>query len=182
LSGKKVTIDIHWKRYNQTSLLRHGQQRLDNGVEDFLDECKLEGRDCFKFKYTLPFVENTRCQVEIFGKLWYLPFNNGKEQRPLYPIAQSTDLSKECVIRCYWQNRLVPFSVVNELPLFKSADNQQNVSKRWKRRVVGILLFDWNFENIANNKLKFTTNVQETLQNTNDIACSIWNHKKTFKA
>ena len=66
------------------------------------------------------------------------------------------------VFSIFWQNRLVPETVVNRLPLFKNIKvsdldcDKLGIARKWKDRLKGFLFFDWNFHSISNNKLKFT--------------------------
>lgn len=80
-------------------------------------------------------------------------------------VNNISDLQSEyfnSMFSVYWQNRLVPYSVVNSLPFFKNMPlkildcNNQNISENWKFRLKGFLFFDWTSHNISNNKLKLT--------------------------
>jgi hypothetical protein len=110
--------------------------------------------------------------LNIFSKFWYIPFENDSEQRPWLPMLSNQHSSSEedegsVIIRCYWQNRLVPWTVLQNLALFGDVQNfinaKKSISQRWRRRLVGILLLDWNFDEIANNKLRFKINLEELL-------------------
>ena len=95
-------------------------------------------------------------------------FENNGYMEPVEPV-ESSDLSSTLhklhdtsTFSIFWQNRLVPESVINKLPLFKNikvtdldCDNA-GIARKWRDRLKGFLFFDWNFHSISNNKLKFT--------------------------
>ncbi len=105
----------------------------------------------------------------VYGFLFYFPFQNGLETKPDYEsyVQESSDSNEEItkdttndrMIQVYWQNRLVPESLLSQLPFFPSSHGNTNtskyeVAKQWKNRIGGFLFFDWNFRHISNNKLK----------------------------
>lgn len=66
------------------------------------------------------------------------------------------------VFSVYWQNRLVPNSVCDRIPIFNQIASsalgleEQKIASKWQGRIKGFLFFDWSFHNISNNKLKLT--------------------------
>lgn len=74
--------------------------------------------------------------------------------------GRSRDRPNDRMIQVYWQNRLVPESILSHLPFFPSTHSNSAVSKKdsvakdWKNRIGGFLFFDWSFRHISNNKLK----------------------------
>jgi hypothetical protein len=178
-SGKKVTIDLHCWPYNQVRLLQAIHQRLDDEVQDFIDACALQGRESFKFQYIIPMSDNSR--PVVFGQLFYLPFKNDVEQRPRLPDVAENEFSDACMIRCYWQNRLVPGSTLKDLHFFGGAWQQWGISNKWRKRILGILWFDWNYYDIANNKLKFNSNVETTLKDGANVEFNIADRNNTFR-
>lgn len=68
----------------------------------------------------------------------------------------------DAVFSVFWQDRLVPETVLNRLPCFKDLPSSvidcssQSIAHQWRGRIKGFLFFDWEFHNISNNKLKFT--------------------------
>lgn len=172
--------------------------KLDNHVIDYIDECKIRDRRPFEVMMTIPEVPHEKKkEVHIFGMFWYLPFEDDKEQRPELPtmmpsssfsLSSSTssstgagasesdytnqEFSNNCIIRCYWQNRLVPWSILKNLPFMSGADSLRTISPKWRKRIVGILFLDWNFDDIANNKLRFRQNLEDILFQNRDISIS----------
>lgn len=107
------------------------------------------------------------------GFLFYFPFQNGSETKPNFEIYSTEgeditnadepkprgDISSEHMIQVYWQNRLVPESLLWQLPFFPSTHSNTSLAKyeipkNWKSRIGGFLFFDWSFRHISNNKLK----------------------------
>ncbi len=147
-----------------------------------MDQCNLQGKKPYEAVVTLP-ASPTSPQLDLFAFLWYLPFQDDQEQMPqllleslLSPPVVSPpvddDASRsllspnESLIRCYWQNRLVPFSVLHRLPFMENVEHalrnaKQHISTKWRSRIVGILFFDWQFHDIANNKLRFSCDIIE---------------------
>ncbi len=107
----------------------------------------------------------------------YFPYKNGCESRPhlsdVIDLADGSDhavdlnANSESIVRVYWQNRLVPETEVKDLPFFPNTTslNKAKVTRNWKSRVVGFLFFDWQFNLIANNKLKLLLDLNEWLNN-----------------
>lgn len=69
---------------------------------------------------------------------------------------------QDSVFSVYWQNRLVPETVLDRIPCFKGLPSSSlecsnhSIAHNWRSRLKGFLFFDWTFHNISNNKLKFT--------------------------
>lgn len=111
----------------------------------------------------------------------YFPYRNGSETRPdsstcsdqfdhIFDDSEglrASQLNHDCIIRIYWQNRLVPESSLKELPFFPAItiSNKSDITRNWKSRVVGCLFFDWEFNLIANNKLKLLIDLDHWLNN-----------------
>lgn len=65
------------------------------------------------------------------------------------------------IFSVYWQDRLVPETVLSKLPFFPvcltaAQCEADKLSLNWRYRLKGYLFFDWTFHHISNNKLKFT--------------------------
>jgi hypothetical protein len=168
LGGRKVSIGLNWNIYSTHGLSKMHCEDLAK-TDGFLDACNISQR--FPFETTLMVPHGGR-DLNIFSKFWYIPFENDSEQRPWLPMLSNQHSSSEedessVIIRCYWQNRLVPWTVLQNLALFGDVQNfintKKSISQRWRRRLVGILLLDWNFDEIANNKLRFKINLEVLL-------------------
>jgi hypothetical protein len=197
-----VAIEVFWNVYNHYGLREELEQPLNNSLIDFLDQCKIQNRKIrppFEVHISLP-VPGKLQPVDIFGLFWYIPFEDDREQRPPLPTLSTSLIShgsdngnsntssnssgrsadqeyqlNQCIIRCYWQNRLVPWSVLHNLPFLSAVDQQMRariISPRWRKRVLGILFFDWNFDEIANNKLRFQHNLEQLLHQTDGVMYS----------
>ncbi len=111
----------------------------------------------------------------VHGILLYFPKTGEGENNPNLPIDEPTtnendreylessrdiDKSHYSVFNVYWQNRLVPETVVENLPFLPKrsfgTSNRFNIPKDWKSRVKGYLFLDGTFKHISNNKLKIT--------------------------
>jgi hypothetical protein len=99
------------------------------------------------------------------GFFLYFPFLVGKETRPLLQSETSEEgtvvRENSYTVRVYWQDRLVPETVLSQLPFvpksiqaLKNMELNEGISPNWKGRLVGFLFFDWEFHHISNNKLK----------------------------
>jgi hypothetical protein len=123
------------------------------------------------------FLQNSTKKVRVEGFLMYFPYRNGMESRPdhdiLNEIIEESEVettireSTDCIIRIYWQNRLVPESHLQELPFFPplAISNRSDITRNWRARVVGCIFFDWQFNLIANNKLKLLIDLNSWLNN-----------------
>jgi hypothetical protein len=178
--GKLVELTLGWTYFDSrgtpvsTPTLPSRILPVDDNVTDFLDQCKVNERKHFEMMITLPLVKKS-VTTEIFGLFWYIPFENDTEQRPNLPAPNDGTLSKsECLIRCYWQNRLVPESIVQKLPFFKEVDKRrvEGISPKWKERVVGVLFLDWQYDDISNNKLKLLHDLGDLIDTTPGVAFS----------
>lgn len=188
-------ITVCWNGYNHYGLREELHTALDKSVEDYIDECKInvKKRTPFEAVITVPPITPGKSEpIDIFALFWYLPFEDDREQRPPLPtvasgarsftsstgtsssesVPISQEFSNNAIIRCYWQNRLVPWSVVKNLPFMAAADNLRTISPKWRKRIVGILFLDWHFDEIANNKLRFRQNLEEILFQNRDVAYS----------
>jgi hypothetical protein len=159
---------MKWNVYagNSSRSVVESSWYLGHSVLDFLDYCNIRKRVSFDVTMNASFPNDNR-DLTIFAKFWYIPFANYEEQRPPLPKLLD-DSSNEAIIRCYWQNRLVPWTVLHNLALFADVDayvNRSAISSKWRRRLVGILLLDWNVDEISNNKLRFTFNLKQILNN-----------------
>jgi hypothetical protein len=137
--------------------------RLDEKVIDFLDQCNINERKQFETAITIPLSKGG--DTNIFGVFWYIPFEEDTEHRPTM-LTIDDETSEECIIRCYWQNRLVPYSIVRNLPFFEEVYQRQRaegVSPNWRRRMIGVLFLDWHFDGISINKLRISTSLEKLL-------------------
>lgn len=178
--GRPVKIKVGWFSYNHYGLRGTDELILDSALTDFLDDAKIQKRRPFEIVMEVPpLIENGNLgqKIRIFGFLWYLPFEDDKEQRPSLSLSfpsstldeshsTSDQYSKDCIIRCYWQNRLVPFTTLKILPFMEGVDaalRTRSISSKWRSRMIGILFFDWHFHDIANNKLRFSCEIAQHL-------------------
>ncbi len=99
----------------------------------------------------------------VNGYFLYFPFDDGRETRPIMNAAQEDrthSTENNYYIRVYWQDRLVPETILTQIPFVPSSPQmlalmeKDGISKRWKDRLMGFLFFDWEFRHISNNKLK----------------------------
>jgi hypothetical protein len=182
-----VQIRLDWHQYSYYQPLDVISTSLGDEVIDFLDECRINDRAPFKVTIKSPLGSKN---VTISGMFWYIPFENDKEQRPPLPTkvnaedaansssdtgSQAVTIDNRCIVRCYWQNRLVPWTVLHNLALFDHVekyikDQKANVSEFWRRRIVGVLFLDWHFEDISNNKLKFNTSLTNLLNSKHKLS------------
>lgn len=85
-------------------------------------------------------------------------------------IAVTDDVDQDKVtLLVYWEGRLVPQTIVKELPLFKPYKEARKcfdagVPIRWRRRVCGQIFLDSTFQHIANNKIKLNLPGGQTLE------------------
>lgn len=92
----------------------------------------------------------------------YFPFKNGKETIPSIGEEKS-----QHTIHIYWQNRLVPAeNELSELFFFPTTHHKTEVARsqiarNWRGRIAGFLFFGWEFDFIANNKLRFLVDLNE---------------------
>jgi hypothetical protein len=172
-----VNIRVRWIKFDFKGNLesRPTEIYLDDNVVDFLDECDIKNRKPFELVITLPLTKKG-VDINIFCLLWYIPFENDSEQRPTMPIVPTFASDKECIIRCYLENRLVPYSIVHKLPFFEEVERRhrvEGISPKWKGRMVGVMLLDWQFDDISNNKLRFLENLEFLIQqNTEGVLYS----------
>ncbi|CAM9952831.1 unnamed protein product, partial [Ectocarpus sp. 13 AM-2016] len=89
------------------------------------------------------------------GVIHYYPYNGENETRPQVRPDEEDDES--ITIEAFWEGRLVPESHAAWLPFFPShkpnKKEREALGTSWRRRIKGMLFFDWNFP-ISNNKLK----------------------------
>lgn len=153
----------------------------------FLDQCeKIERdndnnivrtwREPFEAEMTVEYTN--RKSFKMLMCFWYIPFENDKEQRPKLSYNNGQHLqgdemdmhfSNQCILRCYWQNRLLPESVLKHLPFMNEIDtawknSEAGISPRWRNRIVGALFFDWQFKDISHNKLKLLIDPENELR------------------
>jgi hypothetical protein len=88
----------------------------------------------------------------------------------------------------YWQNRLVPETLLAQMPFFPNAKSasqcdELNIPHDWKDRIRGFLFFDSKFDSISNNKLKIKADPDfDTWINDKDVKKKItYNPKYTQK-
>jgi hypothetical protein len=173
--GREVDISVGWTTFDSKGALAEATEvRLDEKVVDFLDQCNINKRRSFEMVITLPLKKKEIVtETDIFGLFWYMPFENDVEQRPVLPNSTTSDM--ECIIRCYWQNRLVPDSIVRNLPFFKEVEQRhraEGISPKWRGRMIGIFFLDWQFDDISNNKLRFLKNLEVLIDTTEDMRYS----------
>lgn len=109
--------------------------------------------------------------------IFYYPFSE-KETKPTHRLLAEIDEDIEAssdedhqfcendermvddsgVLSVFWQNRLVPNTMLQELPFFPKTTSKFSCDKlglpeNWKGRLKGFVFLDWNFNHISNNKL-----------------------------
>ncbi|CAM9280554.1 unnamed protein product [Ascophyllum nodosum] len=94
-------------------------------------------------------------RVPVTGVIHYYPYDGEKETRPRARVDEEDDEST--TIETFWEGRLVPESHAAALSFFPSQKlkkkEREAVGTAWKRRIKGMLFFDWHFP-ISNNKLR----------------------------
>lgn len=124
-------------------------------------------------------------KLKIKGFLLYFPVYLGASTRPKFQLLETTSTSTatasatqessknnlsitdsnnssddnvDQIIRIYWQDRLVPETIISQLSFFPKTTKidleKLGIGTNWKQRLVGFLFFDWKFKHISNNKLK----------------------------
>jgi hypothetical protein len=178
--GKDVDITVNWTRFDFKGDLELSPTkiRLNENVVDFLDQCNINNRKPFEMVITLPLIKKG-VNTDIFGLFWYIPFENDSEQRPTVPILpvqdEASSFDKDCIIRCYWQNRLVLDSIVRNLPFFGEVERRhraEGISPKWRERMIGLLFLDWQFDDISNNKLRFLESLEILMGKTQGVLYS----------
>lgn len=92
------------------------------------------------------------------GWFQYHRLHQGAETRPR-AVGKASDTG--LALSVFWEGRLVPDTVVQDLLCFSELDTPKkcenaNVAVRWKERVHGQLFLDSSFEHISNNKLQIS--------------------------
>ncbi|CAM9801347.1 unnamed protein product [Pylaiella littoralis] len=94
-------------------------------------------------------------RLSVTGVIHYYPYDGEKETRPLVRPDEEDDES--ITIEAFWEGRLVPESHAAGLSFFPphklNKKEREALGSSWRRRIKGMLFFDWNFP-ISNNKLK----------------------------
>ncbi|CAM9694050.1 unnamed protein product [Ectocarpus sp. 12 AP-2014] len=94
-------------------------------------------------------------RVPVTGVIHYYPYDGENETRP--QVRPDEDDDESITIEAFWEGRLVPESHAAWLPFFPShkpnKKEREALGTSWRRRIKGMLFFDWNFP-ISNNKLK----------------------------
>ena len=147
-------------------------------------------------------------RISIEGMILYFPCVNGKETKPRhqlvdlshdedqpYPSPEVADTIAtkfdSNVFSVFWQDRLVPESVVSSLPFFPflkrksvQAKNAGEIAANWTERIKGFLFFDWSFTQISNNKLKIQVdpNLHEWINSKSVESNTIFNPKEIKKS
>ncbi|CAN0420312.1 unnamed protein product, partial [Laminaria digitata] len=95
------------------------------------------------------------------GVIHYYPYDGDKETRP--QLWADEDDDESTTIEAFWEGRLVPDShaaAMSFFPLPKLKKKEREaLGANWKRRIKGMLFFDWHFP-ISNNKLKLQASKQ----------------------
>ncbi|CAM9809627.1 unnamed protein product, partial [Ectocarpus fasciculatus] len=92
----------------------------------------------------------------IQGVIRYYPYVKERETRPRARPHEEDDES--ITVEAFWEGRLVPESHAAALDLLprcpaRNKKEREALGTSWRRRIKGMLFFDWNFP-ISNNKLK----------------------------
>ncbi|CAM9825307.1 unnamed protein product [Scytosiphon promiscuus] len=94
-------------------------------------------------------------RMPVTGVIHYYPYDGEKETRPQARADEEDDES--ITIEAFWEGRLVPESHAAGLSFFPpqrlNKKEREALGTSWRRRIKGMLFFDWNFP-ISNNKLK----------------------------
>ena len=129
-----------------------------------------------------------RGTITIRGWMQYHPLVEGAETRPRPIGGAGIGITGDGIsLSVYWEGRLVPDTVVHELPFFADLEtvakcNRERVATQWKQRVHGQLFLDSSFDAISNNKLQITVSPSfEQWLNTADKLPLFQHVKAPFK-
>ena len=186
----KVDIELYINTFldNRDPILQQFDLNADShnsslGVSDYLDQCQLGEKVSNQFAFDMPVsaivssssttagTAPTPEDIKVYACFYYIPFQKDSEQRPQLDSTIVTKIGSNCCIRCYWQNRWIPFASVGDFPIFDAVANRLNsytISPQWKHRLVGMLFFDWNFHDISNNKLCFHGKISDRMRDAFD--------------
>eukprot|EP00752_Nemacystus_decipiens_P004173 g3816.t1 len=152
-------LDITYTRRNRSGqppdVVRLGD--VDDDVESRLNSTR---KDSFLFHMeVLHPMQNPRGEemkrLPVTGVIHYYPYDGDKETRPALRPDEEDDES--ITVEAFWEGRRVPESNAATLSFFPSSKlskkEREALGSSWRRRIKGMLFFDWNFP-ISNNKLK----------------------------
>eukprot|EP00903_Cladosiphon_okamuranus_P018047 g16608.t1 len=164
-SGTRIAQAAQALEITYTRRSRLGHQppevvRLGDVDDDVESRLNASRKDSFLFHMeVLHPMQSTRDEdmkrLPVTGVIHYYPYDGEKETRPAARPDEEDDES--ITIEAFWEGRLVPESHAATLSFFPPSKlnkkERETVGTSWRRRIKGMLFFDWNFP-ISNNKLK----------------------------
>ncbi|CAM9668951.1 unnamed protein product, partial [Ectocarpus sp. 12 AP-2014] len=152
--GDRSTLEITYARRNRPG---HEAKKIwlsdvKNDLESRLNDAR---KDSFTFDMEMPDPRDNTKKLPATGVIHYYPYEREQETRPRARPDEEDDES--ITVEAFWEGRLVPHSHAASLSFFPqpklSKKDREALGARWRRRIKGMLFFDWNFP-ISNNKLK----------------------------
>lgn len=156
-SAERAPFDIHFVCHRGSSMHRSSLQQVLSFPRLCFEQASPQR---LEFALGVPgSVEGST--YRITGVVMYFPFTNGVESRPPSFLDNDEAPLSDVIIRVAWQDRALPEALLSSLPFFPPKGDvtklvDSGMTSKWKSRIVIFLFFDWNFQQISNNKLKIT--------------------------